>query len=882
MTKQNQHLILIDGYGFVFRAFHAFPPLKRDDGVNVGAIFGFTSMLTKILLEFSCSHLAIVLDSGGKTFRHEIFPEYKSHRPAAPEELIPQFPLVREAVSALNIDILEKQGFEADDLIATFAKMASNKGIKVTIISSDKDLMQLIDDNISMYDPLKSKYIGAPQVEEKFGVRPDQVTDVLALIGDSADYVPGVPGIGPKTAAELIQKFQSLDGIYQNIDDIPTSKRKQSLIDNKDIAYLSHKLVILDDQVPMESNLNDLKIKISHIDQFKDFLKKQNFNSLHNRAEKICLAFNNKNEQHYDPISNTRIKELDSLSNLNTWLASKVHTTGQLSIILEAGFLCLASDEREIVICIVSESNNLGLFQASSSFSIKDLATSLKPYINDSSTNKITHDTKRLYHILADHIEILPSAWQTTDDIQLMSYVLNNGTHLHDLKTLIQTYFTIRAELELKQWLGYSSFFILQLWSKFKQRLPQEKLLILYERIDKPLSFVLYQMENTGIKIDQLKLKEISADFSKRCLKLEEEIYQLAGCQFNIASPKQMGEILFDKMGLNSTEKTSKNKSLSTNAEVLEELALEGHKIAELILSWRHLTKLNNTYANSLANNVDSKSRIHTTLQMTATSTGRLSSINPNLQNIPIRSEDGNKIRSAFIAEDGYILISADYSQVELRLLAHMASIPTLLQALLNNQDIHAATASEVFNVPLAEVTPELRRQAKAINFGIIYGQGAFGLANQLRISKSEAAKYIETYFERYPGIKQYMEKTKDFAREHGFVETLLGRRCYTKTINDSNGMVRNFAERAAINAPLQGTAADIIKKAMINLNNEIKQRKLPAKILLQIHDELLLEVKKEAAQEVSLLTKQIMESVIQLSLPLNVDINHAKNWAEI
>ena len=882
MTKQNQHLILIDGYGFVFRAFHAFPPLKRDDGVNVGAIFGFTSMLTKILLEFSCSHLAIVLDSGGKTFRHEIFPEYKSHRPAAPEELIPQFPLVREAVSALNIDILEKQGFEADDLIATFAKMASNKGIKVTIISSDKDLMQLIDDNISMYDPLKSKYIGAPQVEEKFGVRPDQVTDVLALIGDSADYVPGVPGIGPKTAAELIQKFQSLEGIYQNIDDIPTSKRKQSLIDNKDIAYLSHKLVILDDQVPMESNLNDLKIKISHIDQFKDFLKKQNFNSLHNRAEKICLAFNNKNEQHHDPISNTRIKELDSLSNLNTWLASKVHTTGQLSIILEAGFLCLASDEREIVICIVSESNNLGLFQASSSFSIKDLATSLKPYINDSSTNKITHDTKRLYHILADHIEILPSAWQTTDDIQLMSYVLNNGTHLHDLKTLIQTYFTIRAELELKQWLGYSSFFILQLWSKFKQRLPQEKLLILYERIEKPLSFVLYQMENTGIKIDQLKLKEISADFSKRCSKLEQEIYQLAGCQFNIASPKQMGEILFDKMGLKSTEKTSKNKSLSTNAEVLEELALEGHKIAELILSWRHLTKLNNTYANSLANNVDSKSRIHTTLQMTVTSTGRLSSINPNLQNIPIRSEDGNKIRSAFIADDGYILISADYSQVELRLLAHMASIPTLLQAFLNNQDIHAATASEVFNVPLAEVTPELRRQAKAINFGIIYGQGAFGLANQLRISKNEAAKYIETYFERYPGIKQYMEKTKDFAREHGFVETLLGRRCYTKTINDSNGMVRNFAERAAINAPLQGTAADIIKKAMINLNNEIKQRKLPAKILLQIHDELLLEVKKEAAQEVSLLTRQIMESVIQLSLPLNVDINHAKNWAEI
>ncbi len=882
MTKQNQHLILIDGYGFVFRAFHAFPPLKRDDGVNVGAIFGFTSMLTKIILEFSCSHLAIALDSGGKTFRHKIFPEYKSHRPPAPEELIPQFPLVREAVSALNIDILEKQGFEADDLIATYAKMASNQGIKVTIISSDKDLMQLIDDNISMYDPLKSRYIGAPQVEEKFGVRPDQVTDILALIGDSSDYVPGVPGVGPKTAAELIQKYQNLDGIYQNIDEISASKRKQSLVDNKDLAYLSHKLVILDDQVPMDPGLNDLKIKISHVEQFKEFLKKQNFNSLHNRAEKICQAFNNKNEQHHDPISSTKIKELDSLSNLNSWLANKVTTTGQLSIILEAGFLCLAGDEREIIICTVKESNSLGLFQTNNGFSIKDLANSLGSYINDSSVTKITHDAKRLYHIFAEHIEIAPSAWQTTDDVQLMSYVLNNGTHPHDLKTLVQTYFTLAADLELKQWLGYSSLFTLQLWSQFKQRLPQEKLLILYERIEKPLSFILYKMENAGIKIDQLKLKEISADFSKRCSEYEQEIYQLAGCQFNIASPKQMGEILFDKLGLKSGEKTSKNKNLSTNADVLEELAIEGHKIAELILAWRHLTKLNNTYASSLANNADSQSRVHTTLQMTVTSTGRLSSINPNLQNIPIRSEDGNKIRSAFIAEEGHLLISADYSQVELRLLAHMASIPTLLQAFSNNQDIHTATASEVFNIPLTEVTPELRRQAKAINFGIIYGQGAFGLANQLRISKTDAAKYIETYFERYPGIKQYMEKTKEFAREHGFVETLLGRRCYTKTINDANGMVRNFAERAAINAPLQGSAADIIKKAMINLNNEIEQRKLPAKILLQIHDELLLEVKKEAAEEVSLLTKQIMESVIKLSLPLSIDISHGKNWAEI
>ncbi|MCT4635509.1 MAG: DNA polymerase I [Rickettsiales bacterium] len=882
MTKENQHLVLIDGYGFVFRAFHAFPPLRREDGTPVGAIFGFTSMLSKVLLEFTCSHLAVVLDSGGKTFRHDIFPEYKSHRPPAPEDLIPQFPLVRKAVSSLNIDILEQKGYEADDLIATFAKDASNKGMKVTVISSDKDLMQLIDDNISLYDPIKSKYIKATQVEDKFSVRPDQIIDILALIGDSADYIPGVPGIGPKTASELLNKYNSLDGIYQSMDEIPSSKRKQSLIDNKELAYLSQKLVVLEDQVPTENSLDDLRIKISHVDQFKDFLHEQNFNSLYSRADKICQNFNHQNIEYHDPILSAKIIELKTGEDLKSWLERKTSSSGQLSLILEAGFLCISCDPSEIVICSIAGSLNSGLFQSNNGFSIKELSNILIPFINDSSINKILHDVKTFYHIIAEYVVVEEVAWQTSDDIQLISYILNNGVHGHDLKTLVQHYSSLGDDLELKQWLGYSALFLLQLYSKLKLQLVKEKLLILYERIEKPLSYVLYKMELEGILVDQLKLKEISEDFSKRCLKLEKEIYEIAGMEFNLGSPKQMAEVLFNKLDLLSDEKKAKNKKFSTNVEVLEELSHQGHKIADLILHWRHLSKLNNTYAKSLGKNADSEGRIHTSFQMTSTSTGRLSSSNPNLQNIPIRSDDGTKIRSAFIAKPGYQLISADYSQVELRLLAHMAEIASLQDAFKNHQDIHAITASEVFKIPLSEVTSDLRRQAKAINFGIIYGQSAFGLAKQLSISRSDANKYIESYFEHYPGIKQYMERTKEFARENGFVETLQGRKCYTRTINDSNSAIRNFAERAAINAPLQGTAADIIKKAMIQLNKEIEKRNLPAKILLQIHDELILEVKEESVEVLSKLTKQIMESAITLSIPLDVNIDHGKNWAEI
>jgi DNA polymerase-1 len=872
MNEKAQHLVLIDGYGFVFRAFHAFPPLTREDGVNVGAVFGFTSMLTKILLEFSCSHLAVVLDSGGKTFRHQIYPEYKSHRPPAPPELIPQFPLVREAISSLNIDILEKPGFEADDLIATFAKTASNQGLKVTIISSDKDLMQLIDDNISMFDPLKSKHIGAEQVIEKFGVKPEQVIDILALIGDSADYIPGVPGIGPKTASELIQKYSNIDGIYKNLSEIPASKRKQSLIDNKDLAILSHKLVILDDQVPTLLQLDDIRIKISHVDQFKVFLHQQNFKSLYDKAEKICYAFHKKNEQHHNPINNIKIIEINSKELLKDWLKSKVSASGQLILLLEAGFLCISCDSQETAII---DYNNQSLFD-NNELNLKDLAHILEPYINDSSVIKILHDAKCFYSVLSNYCKIDDSAWEA-DDIQLISYVLNSSLHSHDLKTLIEKYYPLESGLELKQFLAYSTMLMLQLWQKFKQRLVQEKLLILYERIEKPLSAVLYRMEKVGIKINRNKLKELSADFSNRSAKLEQEIYTLSNHQFNLSSPKQLAEVLFNKLNL-----PSKNAKNSTNAEVLEELAAQGHTIADKILSWRHLTKLNNTYTNSLDQNADSDDRIHTNFQMTITSTGRLSSINPNLQNIPTRSEDGIKIRSVFIPKENHLLISADYSQIELRLLAHVADISSLKQAFAEGSDIHSATASEIFGIKLTEVTPELRHQAKAINFGIIYGISGFGLANQLRIPRKEASHYIEKYLNRYPEIVQYMEKTKRFAQENGFVETILGRRCYIKSINDPNPAIRNFSERAAINAPLQGSSADIIKKAMIHLDREIKKQKITANILLQVHDELLLEVELDALEEVTKLTKKIMESVISLSVPLTINVKTGRSWAEL
>ena len=871
MTKLNQHLVLIDGYGFLFRAFHALPPLIRSDGINVGAVFGFTSMLTKIILEFSCSHLAVVFDSGGKTFRHDIFPEYKSHRPPAPEELIPQFPLVREAVSALNIDILQKQGFEADDLIATYAKQASNSGIKVTIISSDKDLMQLIDDNISLYDPLKSKPIKAEQVKEKFGVRPDQVVDILALMGDSADFVPGVPGIGPKTAAELINKYNDLAGIYENIDELPSSKRKESLINNKNLAFLSQKLVILDDRVQLEQQLDDLRIKIAHVDKFKEFLEINNFRSLYARAEKICQTFFEKNGEHHDPLRTVKIIELTNRIQIEQWLKNKVNDSGILSLIIEAGFICLAADEREVAIITYGSQN---LFEKG--FSLKEFASIIIAYLNDVSVTKIIHDVKKLYHILSEFEKIEKDAWQA-DDMQLISYVLNNGLHGHDLKTLIQTYFNLDSSLEIKQWLGFSAVLLIKLQKQFTTRLAKEKLMVLYQRIEKPLSYILFNMENNGIKIDRLKLAEIALDFNARALELEKEIHQLSGEDFNLASPKQLAEVLFDKMGLKP--KTSKQ---STNVEVLEELALEGHIIAEKIIAWRGLTKLSSTYTNSLTNYLDGNDRVHTSFQMTVTSTGRLSSISPNLQNIPTRTEDGLKIRSVFVAREGYSFISADYSQIELRLLAHLAQIESLRKAFLEDLDIHQITASEVFEIPLEQVTPEIRYKAKAINFGIIYGISAFGLANQIKVSRSEAKQYIESYFKRYPGILQYMEDIKKKAREQGYVETILGRRCYTKSINDPNVQVRNFAERAAINAPLQGSASDIIKKAMILLNEELETRRIDAKILLQVHDELIIEVKDDLVKEVSLLAQNFMQTVVELSVPLVVNIANAKNWAKL
>lgn len=863
---KEQHLVLIDGYGFLFRAFHAFPPLKRMDGTNVGAVYGFTSMLTKVILEFSSSHLAVAFDPGGKNHRHELYPEYKAHRPPAPPELIPQFPLVREAVASLNIDILEKPGFEADDVIATYAKMASNQGIKVTIISSDKDLMQLIDENISLYDPIKSKKISFNEVKEKFGVSPEQIVDLLALIGDSADNVPGVPGIGPKNAAELISTYNNLDGIYQNISQMKESKRKQSLIEFKERAFLSQKLITLDDQVDHLTSLDDIKIKISHVEQFKEFLIKQNFQSLHAKAEKICQALFKKNEQHHDQMRSIRINELKTKQELEAWLNNNCLAAGKISIIIEAGYLCLACNTREIV--VISGSTSMSLFQKDNN--ISDLAKALIPFLEDNSVVKIVHDAKRLYHLTGKAF--------SADDIQLMSYVLNNGVHNHDLKTLVHTYFDYSADVELKNFLGHCAFYLLSLWDQFRNRLIKERLLVLYERLERPLSSIIYQMEKNGITIDKDKLAEIHDNFTIRIKDLENEIFALAGEKFNVGSPKQLADILFNKLNL----KVKNNKSNSTNVEILEELVENGSELAKLILNWRHLSKLTSTYTNNLASLADKDSRLHTSFQMCLTSTGRLSSINPNLQNIPIRTEDGIKIRSAFVARKGHFLISADYSQIELRLLAHIANVEQLINAFVEDKDIHALTASEVFNIPINEVNKEFRRRAKTINFGIIYGQSSFGLAKELGITKTEAAEYINKYFAHYPGIKKYMDDTINNAKNNGFVETIMGRKCYVKNINDGNASIRNFAERAAINAPLQGSAADIIKKAMIAIDEQFRKLNFNAQMVLQIHDELIFEVPENILDKAVSVIKNTMENSIKLSIPLKVNVSYAKDWSSL
>jgi DNA polymerase-1 len=941
---KDDHLYLVDGSGYIFRAYHALPPLTRkSDGLPVGAVSGFCNMLVKLLndmgAEGSPTHLAVILDASGKSFRNDIYPDYKAHRPPAPEDLVPQFPLVREAVKAFDIPAIELQGFEADDLIAAYATQAAEHGARVTIVSSDKDLMQLVGDNIDMVDTMKDKFIDAAGVVEKFGVGPERVIDVQALAGDSVDNVPGVPGIGIKTAAQLIEEYGDLDTLLARAGEIKQNKRRENLIEFAEQARISRDLVTLKRDTPMPVGFADMALSEPQGDKLIGFAKAMEFNTLTKRlAERYgwsaddytasdALAADNAPPPSAETEGDYRAlpAEMGTLDTqkyvcindadvLVDWLA-RAYETGLLAIDTETDGLdamqrnlvgvSLAVAPGEAAYMPLAHGANEGLMlgdETPPQIDMKAALDLLKPVLSDRSVKKILQNAKFDAQILQRYgLEI-----DGYDDTMLMSYALDAGNHGHGMDALAQKYLSHKP-IPIKELLGSGKSQItfdqvpiekateyaaedadvtLRLYKHLRPRLVTDHMVAVYEGTERPLVGVLRAMEAEGVRVDRAVLSRLSGEFAQKMAAMEAEIFEQAGETFNIASPKQLGEILFDKMGLEGGKKT-KTGAWGTGADVLEGLAANGIGLAQLVLDWRGLAKLKSTYTDALPEfiNPDTQ-RIHTSYSLAATTTGRLSSSEPNLQNIPIRTEDGRRIRTAFIAADGHQLVSADYSQIELRVLAHMADIEALKSAFLNGDDIHAMTASEMFNVPMAEMTPEVRRRAKAINFGIIYGISAFGLANQLGISRAEASDYIKAYFEKFPGIKDYMEHVKAEAKAQGYVSTLFGRKVHVPEINAKIPARKAFAERAAINAPIQGTAADIIRRAMIQMPAALQAAGLPeAKMLLQVHDELIFEAPTKMCEKLIETVKTTMQNAcaprLSLSVPLLVDAQAANNWEE-
>jgi DNA polymerase-1 len=888
MTEQRR-FILIDCYNFVFRAYYAVPPLTNSEGTPVNAVFGFASMLIKLLNDH-VGHAALISDSGSKNFRHEIYPAYKANRPPAPDDLIPQFALVKEAAKAFNLPIIEYNGFEADDIIATIAKKASEAGEQVVIISSDKDLLQLLQhDSISIFDPLKNKYITREDVTEKYEVTPWQLLDFFSLVGDSSDNVPGIPGIGPKTAAKLINEYRNIDGIFNNIDQIKQPKLKESLNHNKDKAYLSKSLIALNSEVPLIFDFE--RFELHKIDPIKlaHFFQHHGFKSLISRIGHIPEI----TQKEQIKTNNNSILPLILNSSKEQFIEFLTHakTYGKISIFAyqynkDLIAIAVAIPEKGSCHIRLQKSQAHDLFNQDI-FDIKEFRQIAKDILNDDSILKITYDAKKLNTLLGYNINAY-------DDIALLSYILNNGRHAHDLHAIIEAYHNqsmqeIEAsatkpkvnESALAKYCASIASQMLLIYNKLIHELIQNHTATLYYKLDKPTSLILSSMERTGILIDRQILNNLSNEFGNRICILENDIYKESNCQFNIASPKQLGEVLFKSMGLTSS-KNAKGGNYSTDVTVLEELEEQGHKIATLLLEWRRLTKLKGTYTDALVNEINHNTgRVHTTFTLTGTTTGRLSSSDPNLQNIPIRNEEGNKIRAAFIAKSGHKIISADYSQIELRILAHMADMHSLQDAFRHGKDIHAITASQIFGVDPEHIDSNMRRKAKAVNFGIIYGISGFGLAKQLGISRSEAAHYIDRYFLAYPGIKEYMEQTKEQARTKGYVGTLFGRKCYIKNINDKNPTLRGIAERAAINAPIQGTASDIVKLAMIKVFDMLSTRSLEQSMLLQIHDELLFELPEAELLVLKAKIKEVMENVYPLKVPLVASVKEGNNWSE-
>lgn len=906
-----RHVYLIDGSGFIFRAFHALPPMTRSDGTPVNAVLGFTNMLWKILRETDADYLAVIFDTSRKTFRSDIYAEYKANRPEAPEELVPQFPLIRDATRAFNLPSIELAGFEADDLIASYTRAARAAGAKVTIVSSDKDLMQLVEnEDVVMYDFFKNREVGPAEVQERFGVGPDKVIDVQALAGDSSDNVPGVPGIGVKTAAQLIGEYGDLDSLLENAEQIKQPKRRQNLIEFAEQARISRELVTLKQDAPLPEPLDALKRHEPDKDVLLGFLKAQDLKSVVARVEGQMGGSESGGEvsaPEEDPSATPSYALVQSRDALDIAI-DEAWATGRLAIAAitdrpdpeAAEIVGLALSSAPGVghyIPISHRMAELALDEENAQLDQTEVLAALKPLLEDRSVLKIGQDIKQVVRILARHeITLTP-----IDDAMVISYVLDGGLHGHSLDDLAKIHLDVTpvalADLlgagrnkialadvppaNLCAYAAERANLALKLHTLLRPRLVTEHMTTVHERIERPLMTVLAHMESQGIRADESTLNALSADFAERIEALEGEIHKLAGHSFTIGSPKQLGEVLFEEMGLQSGKK-GKSGAFSTGADVLEGLAAQGHDLPARVLDWRQLSKLKSTYTDALIGHINARTgRVHTTFSMIAANTGRLSSNDPNLQNIPVRTEEGRKIRRAFVAEPGGKLLSADYSQIELRILAHIADVGTLKDAFREGVDIHALTASQVFGVPLEGMDPMVRRSAKAINFGIIYGISPFGLARQLGVAQGEAKSYIEAYFERYPGIRDYMEQAKKDARARGYVTTLFGRHCHLPGINDKNPAHRSFSERAAINAPIQGSAADVIKLAMLPMERALTDAGLTGRMLLQVHDELVFEVPDEEIEATSKLVKRVMEGAATLSVPLTVDVGTGQNWAD-
>ena len=934
--SEKKHLFLIDGSGYIFRAYYALPPLyRKSDGLPTGAVNGFCNMLFKLIEDTKSNskptHLAVIFDSARKTFRNDIYGDYKANRGEPPEDLIPQFQIIKDSVTAFGIPSIELAGFEADDIIATYAKQAADKNWKVSIVSSDKDLMQVVTKDINLIDTMKNKSIGIEDVKEKFGVAPDRVIDVQALAGDSSDNVPGASGIGLKTAALLINEYDNLENLLESADQIKQNKRRESLINNKELIKISKQLVTLKDDVTNIQSLDTLNITNINYETLLPFLhelelfklkerltkknpdlqkikiiskkklpeEKVNTNTIEINEEKTSDNFLEKSK--YISITNMKALEL---------LMKDIYDLGYFVFDLETDSLnvidanligvaiCL-SVKRSYYIPLAHKDEDGKIIEEQIDF--KEALKQLNNILSNSSLIKIGHNIKYDIAVLKRYkIDVV-----SFEDTMLMSYINDAGNHRHGMDELAKVHFnrdTIKFKdvvgtgksqitfdyVEIEKAIEYAAEdaeITFKLYLLLKKKLSEEKNISAYNYLEKPLVASILEMEINGIKINTEYLQSLSSEFEKKINSLEKTIFKLCGVEFNIGSPKQLGDVLFNKLNLTPPKKT-KTGEFSTGIEVLEDLAFEGNKVAEDLITWRQLSKLKNTYTEALQTHINKTTqRIHTSYAMASTNTGRLSSSDPNLQNIPIRSTEGRLIRKAFIAEKGYKILSADYSQVELRVLAHIAKIEPLIAAFKNGEDIHALTASEIFSTDIKKITPDLRRRAKAVNFGIIYGISAFGLAKQLSITNHEANNFIKKYFDKFPGIKKYMEDTKALCREQGYVETLCGRKCFFPKIKDKNFAYRSFQERAAINAPIQGTAADIIKRAMIKIYEKNISNNNDCKMLLQVHDELIFEVNESKLEKYQALIRQEMENalhpLISLDVPLLVESSFGDNWDE-